>query len=54
VGVRPRVRLGGLGVLDVTVDGRLVYSKKRDGAAMGDEAIVARVARRETGRCTTS
>jgi hypothetical protein len=43
--VRPRIRLGGLGVLDVVVDGRLVYSKKQEPAPATDDAIVARIPR---------
>ena len=30
-GVAPRIRMGGLGALDVIVDGRVVFSKKAEG-----------------------
>jgi len=32
VGVTPRIRMGGFGALDVIVDGKVVFSKKADGA----------------------
>ncbi len=43
--MRPRIRLGGVGVLDILVDGRLVYSKKQEPAPAADDAIVARIPR---------
>jgi hypothetical protein len=35
--------MGGLGVLDVIVDGRVVFSKKAEGALPPTSEIVARV-----------
>ena len=43
VGVTPRIRLGGFGVLDVVVDGKVVYSKKAEGRALTAAEVVARV-----------
>ena len=42
-GVRPRIRMGGLGALDVVVDGRVVFSKKREGRIPPPGEIVSRV-----------
>ncbi|HEY2992275.1 MAG TPA: hypothetical protein VGM22_05640 [Methylomirabilota bacterium] len=42
VGVTPRIRMGGFGALDVIVDGKVVFSKKADGALPAGE-IVGRV-----------
>jgi predicted Rdx family selenoprotein len=42
-GVRPRIRMGGLGALDVVVDGRVVFSKKREGRIPPAAEIVSRV-----------
>jgi predicted Rdx family selenoprotein len=39
----PRVRSGGLGVLDVLVDGRVVFSKKAEGRIPPTGEIVDRV-----------
>ena len=43
VGVTPRIRLGGFGVLDVLVDGKVVYSKKAERTAVTPAEIVGRV-----------
>ena len=43
VGVTPRIRLGGFGVLDVIVDGRVVYSKKAEGRLLPPAEVVGRV-----------
>jgi predicted Rdx family selenoprotein len=43
LGRRPRLRMGGLGVLDVTVDGRVVFSKKAEGRIPSAAELVARV-----------
>ena len=45
VGVTPRLRLGGLGVLDVIVDGRVVYSKKAERRLLPPGEIVGRLTR---------
>jgi hypothetical protein len=42
-GVAPRIKLGGFGVLDVLVDGRVVFSKKAEGRLLPAGEIVARV-----------
>ena len=42
-GVTPRIRMGGLGVLDVVVDGRVVFSKKGEGRLLPPGEIVGRV-----------
>ncbi len=41
--MRPRIRLGGFGVLDVYVDGRLIFSKSREGALLDTDEIVRRI-----------
>jgi predicted Rdx family selenoprotein len=43
LGTRPRVRMGGLGVLDVIADGRVVFSRKAEGATPPLGELVARV-----------
>jgi len=43
LGARPRVRMGGLGMLDVIVDGKVVFSKKAEGRIPPAGEIVARV-----------
>jgi hypothetical protein len=43
VGVAPRIRLGGFGVLDVVVDGKVVYSKKAEGRLLPAAEVVGRV-----------
>ena len=45
LGERPRLRLGGLGVLDVIVDGQVVFSKKAEGPTPSTGELVARVRR---------
>ena len=42
-GVTPRIRLGGFGVLDVVVDGRVVFSRKREGHLLPPGEIAGRV-----------
>ena len=42
-GTAPRIRLGGFGVLDVIVDGRVVYSKKGEGRLLRPGEIAGRV-----------
>ena len=42
-GSAPRIRLGGFGVLDVVVDGRVVYSKKGEGRLLPPGEIVGRL-----------
>ena len=43
LGERPRLRMGGLGVLDVIVDGKVVFSKKAEGRAPSAGELAARV-----------
>jgi len=43
LGHRPRLRMGGLGVLDVIVDGRVVFSKEAEGRMPSANELVARV-----------
>jgi hypothetical protein len=43
LGERPRLRMGGLGVLDVIVDGKVVFSKKAEGRSPSAAEIMARV-----------
>jgi hypothetical protein len=45
LGQRPRLRMGGLGVLDVLVDGKVVFSRKTEGATPPVSELVARVRR---------
>jgi predicted Rdx family selenoprotein len=45
LGERPRLRMGGLGVLDVIVDGKVVFSKKTEGRTPPVSELVARVKR---------
>ena len=45
LGERPRLRMGGLGVLDVIVDGKVVFSRKAEGATPPVSELVARVRR---------
>jgi hypothetical protein len=40
LGVRPRIRWGGLGQLDVLVDGKLLFSKKQAGRSPSAAEIV--------------
>jgi hypothetical protein len=42
-GTRPRIRMGGIGALDVVVDGRVVFSKKTEGRIPPPGEIVSRV-----------
>lgn len=42
-GVVPRIKLGGFGALDVLVDGRVVFSKKKEGRLLPPGDIVGRV-----------
>ena len=42
-GVKPRIRMGGFGALDVVVDGRVVFSKKAEGRLLPPGEIVGRV-----------
>ena len=42
-GTAPRIRLGGFGVLDVIVDGRVVYSRKGEGRLLPPGEIAGRV-----------
>jgi len=42
-GVKPRIRMGGFGALDVVVDGRVVFSKKAVGRLLPPGEIVGRV-----------
>jgi hypothetical protein len=48
VGVRPKIRWGGLGQLDVVVDGSVVFSKKSAGRMPlpGEVARLAQAVRR--------
>jgi hypothetical protein len=41
--VKPKIRMGGLGVLDVVVDGTTVFSKKSEGRVPPPAEIVSRV-----------
>jgi hypothetical protein len=43
LGERPRLRMGGLGVLDVIVDGKVVFSKRAEGRIPRAGEILARV-----------
>jgi hypothetical protein len=43
LGHRPRLRMGGLGVLDVIVDGRVVFSKRTEGRIPSAAELMARV-----------
>lgn len=43
LGERPRLRMGGLGVLDVIVDGKVVFSRKREGRTPATAELVTRV-----------
>jgi predicted Rdx family selenoprotein len=43
LGERPRLRMGGLGVLDVIVDGTVVFSRKAEGRSPSAAEIMARV-----------
>jgi predicted Rdx family selenoprotein len=43
LGERPRIRMGGLGVLDVIVDGTVVFSRKAEKRIPPAGEIVARV-----------
>ncbi|HXD97672.1 MAG TPA: Rdx family protein [Candidatus Acidoferrum sp.] len=43
LGERPRLRMGGLGVLDVIVDGKVVFSKKAEGRTPSAGELAARV-----------
>ena len=45
LGERPRLRMGGLGVLDVIVNGAVVFSKKAEGPTPPLSELVARVRR---------
>ena len=45
LGERPRLRMGGLGVLDVIVNGKVVFSKKAEGRTPPVNELVARVRR---------
>ena len=42
-GVKPKIRMGGIGVLDVVVDGTTVFSKKAEGRVPPPGEIVSRV-----------
>ena len=42
-GVKPKIRMGGIGVLDVVVDGTTVFSKKAEGRVPPAAEIVSRV-----------
>ena len=42
-GTRPRIRMGGIGALDVIVDGTVVFSKKAEGRIPPPAEIVSRV-----------
>jgi predicted Rdx family selenoprotein len=43
LGTPPRLRMGGFGVLDIIVDGKVVFSKKAEGQIPSSSEIVARV-----------
>jgi hypothetical protein len=43
LGERPRLRMGGLGVLDVIVDGTVVFSRKAEGPTPPVAELVARM-----------
>ena len=45
LGKRPRLRMGGLGVLDVIVDGTVVFSRKAEGPTPSVGELIARVRR---------
>ena len=45
LGVTPRIRWGGLGQLDVLVDGKVVFSKKQAGRSPSATEIVRLVRR---------
>ncbi len=42
-GVKPKIRMGGIGALEVVVDGTVVYSKKTEGRIPPPGEIVSRV-----------
>ena len=42
-GVKPKIRMGGIGVLDVVVDGTTVFSKKAEGRVPPAAEIASRV-----------
>jgi predicted Rdx family selenoprotein len=43
LGERPRLRMGGLGVLDVIVNGKVVFSRKAEGPTPPVGELVSRV-----------
>ncbi len=43
LGVRPRLRMGGFGALDVVVDGTVIFSKKAEGRIPPTAEIVSRL-----------
>jgi predicted Rdx family selenoprotein len=45
LGTPPRIRMGGFGVLDVVVDGKVVFSKKAEGTTPPTAELVERVRR---------
>jgi hypothetical protein len=40
-GVKPRISMGGLGMLDVFLDGKRIFSYREAGHMPGDEEILA-------------
>ena len=46
MGIKPRLSMGGLGVLDVFADGNLIFSYKQSGRMPTDEEILNLLAAR--------